>query len=818
MDRAEAWRELNPRETILFLGSGFSAEAKNQNNEYFLVGNTLAERLKGVLGYSGSDSIPLAEIADDFIPEQSTLLYKTLCPLLTATSVSADQQEIINRPWRRVYTTNYDDVYEFGLIQNDKTPESLSFHNAVKKQRNNPQVVHLHGYVHHCNEKNIDEELVLSTASYVRQAAIPQPWFEQFINDIRYANAVVFLGYSLADIPINSLLLLNANIREKTSFITRGNNDDRYQKRVSQYGLIRPIKTSGFADHLRDLSTRPTPARLKNFAAFTEMSPGRDKKNFALPTTVEVRNLLVMGKFRQSAATATFGEAKYVIPRKDKLDQAITAFGHAKTLLVHSRIGNGKSVFCELLNIALSQKGYRCIRTRTDPRLTDNDLRLLKSTQRIVIFSSSFDDAVAVMKQLDNPRSDMHFVVELPTPIAGIRANVVNHYLRGPFERIDLNVLNEQDKLDFEQVLDLAGIRPRDYQKMIAQCRELRDIILKLYKDTTIREMVLKVAQPLWGVPALRRAMFNSFAFKSLELQVSPNMMRALLHTDPLAEFEAAGTDLQPNIEDIFHLQDSAAEPWSSVLAEFLLGELIVADEITEWAIRIATIAGKIKQQELEKDELGYRFREANKVLGKVLQLSTMKRLLGNCPNHTTLLQDMFETARHVDVINVEPLFWLQFAILVGDEQASYAGLMQAQEYLDTAYQRGEKLERFLTYQLDTHALRLLFSLQTHPDRPKDAFTEIEKMERLLERFHEMLSDGSHRSYVLQVLKMAEHFVKIRLQDIMPVDRHRLIAALEKCVRGIEALPDETRLSDQADEVAFCLQRAVHCLRTGPAA
>ena len=819
MPQPEAWEELEPSRTILFLGSGFSAGAMNKNDENFLTASALAVRLRKTLGYDPEDYIPLADIADDFIPEHSELLYNTLYPLMVTKEITSDQRELLERPWRRIYTTNYDDVCEFGFQQLGKEPQSLSFKDSVQKPKGGrPQIVHLHGYIHRCDGKNIDNELVLSKRSYVRQQAIPQPWFDQFRNDIRFAAAVVFVGYSLADIPINSLLLAGDDIREKTSFVIRGNHDARYERQVSRYGTIRPIALSGLVNHLRDLSQRPKPPASSSFDAFVEMNPGRDRKALDPPTTVEVRNLLVMGKFLQRPAAATFGEPRYVIPREEKIDQGISAFGRAKTLLVHSRRGNGKSVFCELLNIALSEKGYRCIRTRSDPRLTENDLRLLKSTQRIVIFCRTPDDAIAVMEQIGEPRSDMHFVVEISTSIAGVRANVVNQHLQKPVERIDLNVLTDQDKEDFGNILDLAGIRPRNFQTLVGPCREMRDLILKLFEDAHIRNMVLEVAHPLLNNPALRRAIIESFALKSLEVSLSPNMARAVSWADPLEAIEAAENELMPAIEDLFHLDDSRVEPWSTVVAEFLLSEIVDPAEVIEWAIRVATVAGQIKQQEVEQGSFSYRFREANHLLGKIMQISALRRLLGSGHDQEKHLRNAFEHWRHVDVINCEPLFWLQFSILVMGENPLYADLLLARDYLDTAYQRAEMLDSFKTYQLDTHALRLMFRIESHPDHPKEPFSRAEEMAQLLERFREMLSDGSHRSFVLKVLPMAEEFVNARLGDIASADRKRLAQLLEECVTRLGSLPENVRLYENCSEAEFSLKRALHKLQVGPLA
>jgi SIR2-like domain len=172
------WNELNPRNTILFLGSGFSMEAKNKNNEKFLDTKGLSSRLETVLGYNNSAQLSLQDVSDDFLPDRTGLLFETLHPLLTAKSINSDQEEMSKQAWRRVYTTNFDDVFELGQIKTGISTETLSFDDPVRTSRDKVQVVHLHGYIHKCAEDNIDEQLVLTKSSYVRQLSRPRPWFE----------------------------------------------------------------------------------------------------------------------------------------------------------------------------------------------------------------------------------------------------------------------------------------------------------------------------------------------------------------------------------------------------------------------------------------------------------------------------------------------------------------------------------------------------------------------------------------------------------------------------------------------------------------
>lgn len=808
----DIWNTLNPRNTILFLGSGFSMEATNKQGEYFLDGKSLANKLGEGLEYGASTDLTLRDVSDDYVPNRLADLNQLLQPLMTTMRISDDQKEIIRQPWRRIYTTNYDDVFEFGQIAEGRPLDPVSFSDDVRKSKTGIQVVHLHGYIHKCTDENVDEELVLTERSYVRQLAFPRPWFDEFVDDIRFCQSVVFLGYSLADTPINALLVRSPEIAKKTTFIVRSAPDQRYERQVSIYGSIRPIALAGFAAHMKALAAIPRPPHNTRLAAFSEMSPGKDKKSLIPATIVEVRNLLTFGTFKPIACAASWPKPEYVIPRFSKINEAISALGQAKTIILHSRTGNGKTVFSEMLSIALSEKGWRCIRAKSAPTLNDDDLRILGSTQRVVLFFRNLDDATQTMKQLSNPRPDVRFVVEVPTAIADVRANALSRDLAKPFHRIDLNEMSSADIADFENILKMAGIRPKDFVATFEKCVELRDFLLRLYENTTIRSALMNHAKPLWNVPSVRRVMTTSFVLKCLDLDISPTMKRDIIGEDPAAALESISSALRGNAHDLFEFTDASVEPFSSVVSEVLLDELVTPDDILEWVLRVAVISGRRKQEELDKNEYGPRFTEAKKVLGGVLNLSGLRRLLKKYPSCDDQIGLMYEKARRFPEINSEPLFWLQLAILLDDPKGPLANLEQALEHMDAAYQRGEALPKFRPYQLETYHLRLLLHIETHPDSKGVPIKHWQAIIKLLERFALMLGDASHRGFAVAVLAIFEAFVMARAADMLPDQKREITTRLQANADALDRLPMEFKLSSCSETTRESLSRTINRL------
>ncbi|MEP4037482.1 SIR2 family protein [Pseudophaeobacter sp.] len=812
MDDAR-WGNLNPKNTILFLGSGFSMEATNKTNANFLDGTNLAKHLQNVIGDEDAEVPSLRQISDDFIPKHQGLLNETLQPLMTTTKVSPDQARIIKKPWRRVYTTNYDDVFEFGMLKEKLTPNTVSFDSPVVKAPKGTQIVHLHGSIHDCSNENIDDKLVLTERSYVRQLAQTRPWFDEFMDDARFSQSIVFLGYSLMDTPITALLLGSSEIRDKTAFVIRGEPTGRYKRNLSLYGSIRPIALSGFADHLDSISKKsPTTPKPTMFSAFTEMNAKKDGKPLVPATAIEVRNLLTYGRFNVLACAASWPEATYLIPRKKLVDKAISSFAVAKTILVHSRSSNGKSLFSEMLAVALSQMGWRCLRSKSSPNLSDDDINLLKSTQRPVLFFKSLDDANYVMKQLGTPPSGMRFVVEVSTSIADVRAHALGRQLTLPIERINVNMFDQEDRDHFETILSKAGIRPNDFSETFGKCTELRDFLLRLYENQTVKDNLIAHAQPLWELPSVRRAMTTVFALKVLELDVSPTFKREIVGEDPLTLLDVLSDDLREHAFDFFDFQDSSVEPYSAVISQLLLANFLTSQDIVDWALNAGTIAARRKQEQLQHGQQGPRFTEANKVLGRVLQVTRMRALLADEPNSTEMIRALFEKARHVNDINLEPLFWLQFAISWDEEHATRAQLNDALEFLHTAYSRADDLELFDTYQLDTHHLRLLLRIETHVDHEGTEFQHWDQICKLLSRFSKMLSDDSHRGFALRVLELVEPFINER-RDSMDISKKAILEGhLNIIVEALGIFDESAKQRYPAEAVRFSIQRAIHRL------
>lgn len=138
---------------ILFLGSGFSAAANNKRASNPPVGNGLQKEIMHAIGEKNAD-IDLKDAAS-YAVNRGLNLYGLLHELFVITKLTDDQKTILSKQWRRVYTTNYDDAVEFFEQEARKETRRSSYSISDDRPRKFPanSVVHLHGYIHACDQK-----------------------------------------------------------------------------------------------------------------------------------------------------------------------------------------------------------------------------------------------------------------------------------------------------------------------------------------------------------------------------------------------------------------------------------------------------------------------------------------------------------------------------------------------------------------------------------------------------------------------------------------------------------------------------------------
>ncbi len=119
---------LDPANSVLFLGSGFSADATNIARSPVPAGHPLLERLAKALDEDPNE-LDLKSAADEFLDRFDLSLYQLLYETFTISEVLDYQRDIVSLPWARIYTTNYDDIVN--LVKGPNFPILRSTNHAL---------------------------------------------------------------------------------------------------------------------------------------------------------------------------------------------------------------------------------------------------------------------------------------------------------------------------------------------------------------------------------------------------------------------------------------------------------------------------------------------------------------------------------------------------------------------------------------------------------------------------------------------------------------------------------------------------------------
>ncbi|MEZ4701964.1 MAG: SIR2 family protein [Rhodothermales bacterium] len=756
---------LDADKSILFLGSGFSSSARNIRGDFMPTGTDLKRRLAKVLNVSES-SYDLTTIASEVASNSDINIYQLMYETFTTLSPSEEQLALLTYPWLRIYTTNYDDIIEHSYRQLQKPIYSFSYDENKPRKIFPGSIIHLHGSIRDINEDNVNDHLILNEQSYVRQSFQHSVWYDEFTRDLRFCTNCFFVGYSLADYHISALLMQANLIKHKVYFITN-KPDNIFTNRTQDYGTVLPIQLAGFTKLLDQLPKRTKKLNLNNLKVFKHINPYKDNKALSDPTSNEIANLITYGTFNEHRCMSSLPEPKYVIPRKEKSNEALLALENAKTLLVHSKLGNGKTVFLYILAHKLSQQGYMCFRCKESTELLIPELELLKSYEKIAIFFESYDTAIETIKTIEQHTPQAKYIIEVRTGIQEVRLHEIHDRFPTPISRFDLNQLSTIEKNDFIQVLDKAGLLGRTENRTIEECHDLREIVVALYNNREIKTKLEKEIEPLLRDRITSTIIISSHILRWIGHDSNSAFLRVVTGNDAYAEV----AKFKETALDIFIFSENEFRAQSALFSEFMIDNYFQPNDV------IQIISSMITEALKRREDRSFRA-----ISSKLMQVSVLKRILKNHIESESSIRSLFNTLQNNNNVNNEPLFWLQYSILMMD----IGDLGIAEKFIETAYNRASKKQGFKTYQIDTHALRLFLKAEIISQEKR--VVRFNDIIDLLEKVSSMTLEDSHRDFALRVIVDIEPFVQSRLSSFNSFEINTLLIQLNRLNSNVSQL------------------------------
>ena len=692
---------------ILFTGSGFSFGAKNvlSLDSKIKSAPQLAELLYKDSGYMSSNK-DLKKAATAYLKKKTADdLIHILKQEFTISEISPDQKYIGSQKWARIYTTNYDDIIEIAYKQNRTgeylTPVTLSDHPNSYPDKSKI-AIHLNGYINSLTADSLNSEFRLVNRSYLTEDFIKSKWIEIFRGDIKACDAIFFVGFSLDyDLDI-ARIIHNSDIKDKAYFIVWDEEDDINLETLSEFGDVQPINLSGFVEKIKEIHKNYAPTPIKLFMPLCFSQP--TLRN-SLP---EIRDkdfydLLLLGNLNEHILYYSLldpNKYKYFSLRKD-LETVINDIQNGiNNILVEANLGNGKTLFLRALSILLAKRGYKVFFFEKYRTCVDAEIqKICEDFENAVVI---FDDYHTVKEQIsffNLRRKNQILITSERTHFHEVIFDEIEDTI-GEYKTININSLNDDEINEFDKYLDCYSLwkeyttdRQKRINYMINSCkRQMCHIILSRIKSSDLSGRIQNVLNNISKKRDFNNALIIILISESFHFRLELGELVEMLGTPTLNN---PGFKANPEIREFINFEDNKITFKSSILSQYILGNIISPDLIIDSLILIANyLDNKYDIHKPSKDKLI-----------SIINFRTIQKTINiKDPIWKREIFRFYETVRSLNFCQNNIHFWLQYAIA----RLSDYNYEIAEAYFDKCYELAKTVKNYDTYKVDNHYCRFI--------------------------------------------------------------------------------------------------------------
>lgn len=722
---------------ILFVGSGFSCGAKNMSGEDFPIGSKLCERLinDGKINVTGENEEDLRDLGyiSELYLENNTKrdLLKFLNRQFKCKQFTDDQRVISQLPWKRIYTTNYDDVLERlsmdagiereSVMPEKKSSEVLNFKNAI---------VHINGYINSVTENNLESTFKLLASSYRKRTIPESDWAISLQNDMINAKCFICIGYSLDyDLEIQQIFAVDEELRDKCIFVTL-NPSKRMKNNMNKFGKIYEEGIGGFAESIRRISVNHSDVEQTYvLSCLKEVNTDSDDTPYIIADK-DIMDLFFNGTIKM-AALFSADYYKYVVNRESIEDIVNDITGECRAVILHSDIGNGKSILVRLIEATLfrQSKGRVYYLDKINSFLRDDLDHICMERGIKFVFIENYNriiDSRDVRIFSMYNRDDIRFVF---TVRSYLNDNLYGRFIEqfqiaeNQISMYDINVMTETECKNMRALLNqyaLWGVNSNlsSAQKLkyiSKKCNgEMKNIMLDVLKSDYMKEKIRKVVEALFEDSDLKQITLLIFTCEVIALELTLSDITLLLgkqsHTTAFTRND--------KVREFLDFKRNAVSLKSSLVAYHIMQEYNFNDDIEAILRKVLMVLDE--HSNISKYE---------NMLRMLISYSNLRLIFcKKDSNFNNKIIGIYELGKGLAYHKKNPFFWLQYAIA----RMEIKDYKTAEIYLQNAVAfSGEKYNKEL-WQIEIHRARLLLEQTIQENNQVQAYMNFEKAHNLL--------------------------------------------------------------------------------------
>jgi len=765
---------------VLFLGAGFSFGAISLADEPFLLGAGLGNALAAEAGIPCD--FTLEDISDIYMSKfGSAALLSKLRNWYVAKSVTKSQKELAKLPWRRVYTTNYDDVFERACAEIGRgILSNVGIDTVGKVAKNGLTCVHLNGFIWTATEASLSRELKLTATSYSSGSAMNDEWADRFRFDLHAAQAVFFVGYSLADLDLRRLLV-EEELKEKSFFVLKKDPNLADAHRASLFGLPVATGVDEFADEIaKFLKTYSVPNDvapishcIKPYEATMGPGPVEDRYLFELVLSGKLR--------REFIAPAYLGQVVYAGFRSAVQRFAQCLEPGVGVIYFHSSLGNGKTVAMEFARYVAFIKGFLVLTLSDRGDTLEEELHIaLEKDGNTVIFVDNYAEWLDVLSAFrGRVGKDLTLVMSARTATHEALFDRVSDAV-GWRDSIEFD-LNEMDDEELEWVSgfldhfgfwqDMAGAGTYAKRKFLKdECDgQWSSILLKVFEAPQIVERLAKLFEAFNRSSGYKEPLTKCLLLTVLGYHPNSPTLITLCGDEILTR----GFKENSVVSELIDFGGSAFNMRSSVMASFILKKISDPNRTVEALVQLIT----------QVDQLAYGSTYYLELFKNLVRFSSTNLFFSEESRGRSAMR-VYEEIKGLGHCRRDPQFWLQYAIaaLVAKDYEK-SGF-----YFSTAYSHASNVDRYDSFRIDNHYARFLLERAIDTDfNAADRMDPFREARRLLRP--QFADEWRHYPYRVATGYFA--FLTRFSTDLSPAEKQEIKGAATEILERIAKLPED---------------------------
>ena len=306
-------------------------------------------------------------------------------------------------------------------------------------------------------------------------------------------------------------LIESKNINQKVVFIQSKNIRDDLSRKLSRLGTVFSIGSEAFTDNLLEYSKSHTFSdSIDEFYRYKSFEQFYHEYTHNKPNTNVVYDLLMNGTLDKRLWFKERGKYQGVVYR-NKLDEVINNIENGCLItFIHANLGNGKTLFLELLKRSMIKKGYSIYTYNSFYQgLTSKEIeRISGQKNKTIIIIENYYNYMNEIKQFSlHKGGNLKFILTSRSVMFDVRFHDVCRYFSiqtGEAQDYDLNYLERNELVEISKLLSRNGLwgeysSKSKYQKtkMLASKdfgnMQFQGILIALIKSTSIKKRIEEV-------------------------------------------------------------------------------------------------------------------------------------------------------------------------------------------------------------------------------------------------------------------------------------------------------------------------------------